>query len=150
MPRFNWKPEFWNSHERGPNGRLLCRVCGQEVPKGRQRWCSRECVQLYKIKNDPATARQAVWERDKGICQVCGLHIALIENLFQALRSGPMKPPGMLNRVWSKVDPYDARWKWNRNDAKEFIEKELGIKFGGQGHLWEMDHIVPVVEGGSR
>jgi hypothetical protein len=49
------------------DGKILCRGCGKDVPKGRQTWCSNEC---YDTKC-PARVIFAVRNRDKGICQIC-------------------------------------------------------------------------------
>jgi 5-methylcytosine-specific restriction enzyme A len=51
------------------DGKVVCRGCGSDIPKGRQTWCSHEC---YKTRC-PQMVIMAVRERDKGICQMCGL-----------------------------------------------------------------------------
>lgn len=61
---------------RGPNGRPCCRRCGQEVPRGRRTFCGDQCVHEWRLQTDPGYVRQKVWERDHGICRVCGLDTA--------------------------------------------------------------------------
>ncbi len=70
---------------KGPNGRALCRYCGQEVPVGRKSFCSGEkatfrrgqmvagsgCVHEHCIRSQPGYARQCVWARDHGRCALC-------------------------------------------------------------------------------
>lgn len=57
---------------KGPNGRLLCRRCGVEVPPGRRRtFCSVECVDEWKMRTQPGHMRALVFRRDNGICQLC-------------------------------------------------------------------------------
>ena len=50
------------------DGKLGCRGCGAEIPKGRSSWCSRECY----IRFDPACVLSAAKMRDKEVCCVCG------------------------------------------------------------------------------
>ena len=58
--------------DRGPNGKALCRECGQEVPPGRRRtFCSQECVDNWRIQTDPGYCRTLVWRRDTGVCAIC-------------------------------------------------------------------------------
>ncbi len=58
----------WVKRERGP-----CRWCGGEVPKRRLTFCSEECVDQWKLRTDPAFLRATVFERDQGVCALCGL-----------------------------------------------------------------------------
>ncbi len=58
---------------RGPNGRALCRRCGQEVPKGRRSFCSEACVDAWSMLTNPSFVRAKVFERDHGVCVACGL-----------------------------------------------------------------------------
>lgn len=77
---------------RGPNGRPLCRLCWEEIPKGRQTFCGQACVDRWLLTSDPGEARRQVFKRDHGTCALC---------------------------------------------AKQ------GVRGG-----WEMDHTIPLVEGG--
>ena len=57
----------------GPNGRGLCRNCGEEVPEGRRwTWCSRSCVNAAMSECYPSWLRAEVWKRDRGVCATCG------------------------------------------------------------------------------
>lgn len=110
---------------RGPNGRRLCRWCHQEVPKGRVTWCGDECVKAY---TSIARPRPAVFARDRGVCALCGVDTVLLERVLRhAARSisGGYGGP-----------------TWDR------LLRERG--FGGVCRsLWDADHVVPVVEGGT-
>ena len=53
---------------RGP-----CRWCGNEVPKGRFTFCGDACVAEWKLRTDPAFLRKKVFERDRGVCALCGI-----------------------------------------------------------------------------
>ena len=64
---------------KGPNGRGRCRWCGDEVPKGRKCWCGEDCITDYLCVFDTKGARDFVWERDRGICQMCGTDLRPLE-----------------------------------------------------------------------
>lgn len=51
------------------DGKIVCRGCGGAIPKGRRTWCNLFC----KKQHDPFYVIQAVKNRDKGICQLCGI-----------------------------------------------------------------------------
>jgi 5-methylcytosine-specific restriction protein A len=108
--------------EKGPAGRNLCRQCRVEVPKGRRTFCSDGCVDGWRMKTDPGYARQQVLARDRGVCCSCGLDtVALLHQL----------------RALSLCDRR-ARYK------------QLAIPESRTSSLWDMDHIVSVVEGGGE
>jgi 5-methylcytosine-specific restriction endonuclease McrA len=58
---------------KGPNGRNLCRWCNLEVPAGRQTFCSSFCVHEWRLRSDPGYLREKVFERDRGVCSLCGV-----------------------------------------------------------------------------
>lgn len=58
---------------KGPNGRNLCRECATEVTPPRLTFCSKECVEAWKIRTQPGFAKLKVLERDDGICVACGI-----------------------------------------------------------------------------
>jgi 5-methylcytosine-specific restriction protein A len=123
--------------KRGPNGERLCRWCGEEVKKPRLTWCSQKCIDEYLLRARPAAMRAFVFARDKGICAICGrdtekIRVQLERRLAAAWES--MESAGRLRAVvWSN-----------------FLRR-LGLTAGMfvLRHLWEADHIVPVVEGGG-
>lgn len=53
--------------KRDANGKMLCRGCGGQVPKGRRTWCSSECFSKHSIYE----IKERVWQRDRGTCQHC-------------------------------------------------------------------------------
>lgn len=81
---------------KGPHGRNLCRFCATEVLPPRRTFCSGErtkysrrklngvwtvvvykqgygCVQEWCLRNSPKYAREAVFDRDQGVCALCGI-----------------------------------------------------------------------------
>jgi 5-methylcytosine-specific restriction protein A len=130
---------------KGPNGRALCRYCGQEVPKGRRSFCSEPCVHEWKVRSQPPYARECVAARDRGVCAICGLDTERFR------RDNKEK-----YYEWRKqVEPYRmSRWdEWYRELAG-WMERATGRGGWPKGThlnsaLWHMDHIQPVVEGGG-
>jgi 5-methylcytosine-specific restriction protein A len=51
----------------------VCRWCGKEVPKGRYTFCGDACVEEWKLRTNPGYLREKVFERDRGVCAMCGL-----------------------------------------------------------------------------
>lgn len=102
---------------RGLNGRALCRWCQLEVPTGRFTFCSEWCVEEWKLRSNPGHLRERVFERDRGVCAVCGLNCVAEFARIRRLRGSA--------RI-------RARASW-------------GIT--GRKSLWDADHIVPVAEG---
>jgi 5-methylcytosine-specific restriction enzyme A len=50
-----------------------CRWCGRPVPKGRYTFCGEACVGEWKLRTDPGFLREKVFERDRGVCAICGV-----------------------------------------------------------------------------
>ena len=107
---------------KGQDGRVLCRWCAIEVPRGRRTFCSADCVHEWKLRTDPGYLREQVFARDHGVCAACGTDTELLRKEFR------------------KLD-YRAR--------RQFL-KEWKLKEGWRRSLWDADHIVPVAEGGGE
>jgi len=105
---------------RGPGGRVRCRWCGTETKPPRQCWCSDECVHEYRIRANAGYARTQVYRRDRGTCVLCGLDCSKLSGRLRKLKH-PCR------RAYLAV---------------------LGLK-GWRSTLWEVDHAVPVIEGGG-
>lgn len=130
-----------NELPKGPNGRALCRWCGKEVPKGRRTFCSNDCVHEHKLRTSASYLREHVFQRDKGVCAVCGVDCDKIERVFRSLvKKAQLK-----------------RWKWpdtilqnpERYGALDIFRQEFPW-FRPHLSAWAADHIVPVIEGGGE
>jgi 5-methylcytosine-specific restriction endonuclease McrA len=144
------------------DGKRLCRGCGLPVPKGRQSWCSNLCFNT----RCPQMVRRAVWERDKGICAICGVNVEAVRqkcswrNIYQG------KPPHQYDQRFRPNginSPFDhARWEralatFNRHQiqwtkaAQKRLDKmfSLGWPRDNCRDWWEADHIIPHSEGGE-
>lgn len=133
-----------------PEGHPLCCYCGAELKnangtwrRGNCRYCSDECSSQVYIRTDPSFARYRVRDRDKGVCAECGLDTDRIRRLL-GLR-WPFVPdrPSRVGRP--------MLWRIEVRISKAIRDSltAAGYVKGSSSHLWEMDHIVPVSEGGG-
>lgn len=133
--------------ERGPNGRPLCRRCRSECPKGRRTFCSAECIHEWKIRTQPTYAADQVFLRDAGVCVTCGRDgVLLMGELRELQKAEAVEQYGERAR---SLETAPTHWKLPRFTARC---EELGLPNVLRGlvrRLWEMDHILPVVEGGG-
>lgn len=123
MPEAGWAQR--RALPRGPNGRCLCRRCGQEVPRGRRTFCGDACVHEWRLRSDPGYLRQQVSQRDHGVCALCGLDC---QEFGQAVRE------------------LEHRWGW-WGPGYALLQS---LNLGSRRTFWDADHIVPVAEGGGE
>jgi len=116
------------------DGKWICRWCGKVCPGRRRSWCCDECLNEYWILRDPGYARRRTYERDKGVCAICGLDTELIEGIVKW---------GMDERA------RDCRGSYYHDSQRRQVLDLIKIEYGGAIHLWEADHTVPVAEGGG-
>lgn len=76
----------------------------------------------WRLRTDPGYLREKVFERDRGICAICGADTIA------------------LRRDLRRLD-YAAR--------RAFL-KTWRLREGSRKSLWDADHIVPVAEGGGQ
>lgn len=123
--------------EKGPNGRNLCRKCKTEVPKGRQTFCSEECVHEWKLRSDPMYVRRQVFQRDHGVCRLCGFDARKFDRIWAGLFSWELS-----------TNPHIQRWKARIMNLYPWAPLNLYNPY--HRSLWDADHIVPVIEGGGE
>ena len=100
-----------------------CRWCGAKCEGRRRRWCSKGCDSEYLIR--AGFIEEPVKKRDKGICAICHIDADSIEKQV---------------KQWGRTVPYDiylsfCRW--------------LGMTRDPYKRWWDIDHIIPVIEGGG-
>lgn len=111
--------------KRDEQGNRLCRYCAKPVKPPKRSWCSKDCVDEYLVRSNPATARSKVFARDKGVCAKCGFSI-----------SGQLSKENEIELAAMGFDlPEHTSW-WKHCD-------------GSEGWIWQMDHILPVAHGGG-
>ncbi len=146
-----------------------CRWCGTKVKPPRRSWCSQECVDDYMVRNDPQLARAKVETRDRWVCAMCRMdtkvlrdRIRLLYQSAMAMRSTWHRPEG--EATGAERDGLRCASLYRYNEAAQLLREHgidvpnLGLRdpfvrahrlVTGAGPLWEMDHTVPVTDGGA-
>lgn len=123
-------------HLRGPNGRRLCRFCKKEVQPPRKTFCSSGCLHEWKIRSDTKYMRKLVYERDLGICAMCGVDTRYIRIEIENAARDAMRSSG----------------RWHCDDHPDYLKVlnkfHLTVKEAKKS-IWAADHIIPVIEGGG-
>lgn len=102
----------------------ICRWCKSQVSGRRRTFCSDACVHEWRLRSSSSYLRDCVFERDRGVCALCG-----IDTVKQ--RRAVMKLPFGMRMA----------------ELRRLIEQ--GVIARKRKSWWEADHIVPVVEGGD-
>ena len=113
------------------DGTYLCSVCGGPMQRPTfKRYCGSACREIAYVTTDPAFARRKVWQRDKGVCAECGCDTSKIARIMR----------------WAEKFGVPT-WYYSEGIVTiTRLLRQMGFK---TNHLWEMDHIEPVVEGGG-
>ena len=134
---------------RGPNGRALCRECGKEVPERRKTFCSSTCVESWKIRSQPGYVRHLLYQRDAGVCALCGVSCKLLVRELERLDDYFQDHPYKNGRGYDyegyilRNQPLMARLEELRISAHRYLHRR-------REGIWDADHITPVVEGGGE
>ena len=150
------KPPF-----QGQRGR--CSWCGtSDLPKGHSSWCSQKCVDEYLSRSRPDYIRRQVYQRDKGICAICGCDseaeykawsyqrkevARLADKLVYAARWNVDWSGGTMNFRDTSHPPAKESQKFREMLLAKYV---TGNWTKGRSTGWDADHIVPVVEGGGE
>ena len=126
-----------------------CRWCGQPVPKGRRSWCSQACVDEYLLRADAGRARALVFQRDRGLCALCGLDGGRLDVLAEQERRR-IRDYVHRNRLHGLFVESGCAL----GDSSIFARSRGVLIFGQRvpfrlSSYWEADHIIPVAEGGG-
>jgi len=119
-----------------------CTWCGQPVGRGRSTWCSDQCVEAFKLRCDAQHQARVVEKRDRLICQACGRDIRAAMEDFKAAWHSERDKFSTAGLSWNDSRPI--------REASNARELELQQAHGwARGHWYEIDHVVPVCEGGG-
>lgn len=122
---FNWRK--WPSRGRG-----VCRICGKLFGDRRRTICSPECDHLYSsLPESWDQVRRQVFQRDGGICQLCGMDVGKLQRIVDAACRQERR-----HRGWGGV-----------TDTRRYVARLLGFRPSGTS-FWECDHTGPVCEHG--
>lgn len=116
-----------------------CTWCGDPVPPGRRTlWCRQWCVDAYQA-TQPGHQRELVRTRDQERCQICGVDCRArrlaLRRWRRILQSGRRTAvlPRMAEVLALRGLPCSTR--------------QIGAWLGRRD-LWDVDHTVPISEGG--
>lgn len=151
---------------KSPDGTLLCSCGCGEVPKPpRRTWFSDACVDAWKLKNDPSHVRRLVFERDRGICALCGCDAEATYRAWQEYhRDAGRLAAWLLNAYRWNVEWDRCGGRFRFRDQPPVTAREqaayrraIVAKYGpagawtpGRRTAWDADHIVPVCRGGGQ
>lgn len=116
-----------------------CKECFGKIPEGSRRrvYCSQECSDLFSMQVKSSFARKWVLRRDKGICKQCGLdcvaHRRDWMHHMKYFNFGDAKNLGKFYDPLQEIPQHKVRKKRGKITL---------------GTLWDMDHIIPVRDGG--
>ena len=101
-----------------------CTWCDKLLPKGKRAYCSSACSDEVYVRCHPGSARHFVRLRDKKVCAACGFDTKTLTQ-------------------WKHKDKTPAEYK--------AMVEELGFpnRPWGRYSFWDMDHVIPVTEGGG-
>jgi len=124
------------------DGNRLCAWCGKPCRTNRHKYCSSDCQDEVYVRCTPDYACQKVWKRDRGVCALCGCDTEKIERILRAVQryahdEGIYRWPDPDSPPHHRASAPHITWK---------LRQILGFT---RDHLWEMDHIKPVIEGGG-
>lgn len=115
-----------------------CTWCDGQTPLRRRTWCSAECWLAYQARK-PSYARDAAYERDRGVCQLCGRDTVRMLALLRRLEEQASENP---HGGWLSVL---AAYKTHLIAQGFHGLRRVCVT----SVLAEGDHIVPVCEGGG-
>lgn len=134
---------------RDPQGRRICRWCDGLVPPPKKTFCSEPCIHEWKLRTQPEYRRPYLMDRTKGCCEVCGTDTV---ELQRRLRHATTAATNQLGRPWYQAGPV-----WPVGFGAVLAEAALhGLSPAKtfvllrRKHPYDVDHIVPLVEGGEH
>jgi 5-methylcytosine-specific restriction endonuclease McrA len=122
------------------------------MPEGRRlTFCSDACVHEHRIRTDPAYAAKLVYERDHGVCRACGRDCVTLPDELRAARRREGKERNGFFAYQADVRLLDrdrAQYP-NWHAMCDELGLSMARRFSLDRRLWEVDHIVEVVNGGA-
>ncbi|SCO68346.1 DNA helicase, putative [Plasmodium vivax] len=101
-------------------------------------FCEGKCRKFYFLKKSSNSIRRLIYERDKGVCNICKLDCT---NLIRQIKNQKYFP------INEKIDYFIKRYPLfieDINHLTHILEKPM------EGHIWNVDHILPVFRGGGE
>lgn len=127
----------------GTRPNKICRFCGGVCPGKRTAWCSQACVdEFFLTCHDPTAIENYITERDKEVCQVCGLDLKrfvkdFLETPLDKIEQRLWRLEGFVSK--EKLSQFEPNLRGCQKILAELTRRRL----------WEIDHKVPVHQGGG-
>lgn len=116
----------------------ICVWCKGTVSPPKRYWCSPECIDEWLIRRSSSFLRRKTYERDKGICAVCGINTMFLKEELKRISLECNR----FKLILSKSQRY------SRSSTFNLFKKSIG--FGKRTSYWDADHIIPVHLGGGE
>ncbi|XP_074607490.1 uncharacterized protein LOC141860323 isoform X2 [Acropora palmata] len=126
----------------GADGIPLCLFCSSPVEFAarlrcsdwEKRFCSYDCKKEYQVRVSGTAARRALFEAEKGVCQICSMDAHSLYLSVMALNVRD-RPAYLAQTPFASLPQQTLK--------KMVMEPKEGV-------FWEADHITPVSEGGGE
>lgn len=115
-----------------------CRICDAECKGGRRTTCSAKCADTIAFMCSVTVQSSRVEKRDRGLCALCGYDAHKVARIIRAIRA-------IQNPRWGKLQIRQQKVNW-ATAAWDALRELKRLDITG---AWDMDHIVPVCEGGG-
>lgn len=146
------------------DGIRYCRYCKTKPLVGRRTsFCSQECSHEFALRMNGSYARHHVELRDHGVCSKCGIDTQKLKRIMGWL--GGRASDQIMEAFYqdkiphTDIDLLKEKWKVRSRPWLLQLEDETSLRFFknhlasigfNKKHLWEADHIKPVVFGGGE
>jgi len=125
----------WTQHFSVEHALPYCLYClTLHQPARESPFCSDRCASQFSSAESQASARRQLFERELGVCQLCGFNAHAFYRRLVALPSEQERLQCVMGSPFST--------------ASERLKRMLTAP--KEGDFWEADHIVPVAEGGGE
>lgn len=126
-----------------------CKRCTKPVREdGHAGYCSADCFRAAVKTISQAKLRTLVFERDKGVCALCGEDMGRLEAVLRELTSQALAASSMPR---SRENDRLARDAGRRLQSFQhgLVVRKFDRDAVCNGSLWEADHVNPRVKGGA-
>lgn len=149
-----------------------CRWCEKPLPARCSSWCGPECRETYQLLSLVGAQRRAVFKRDHGVCATCGLDTWELHQIAARAAAGlyrvveAVERDGWRDYAHHEITTHErerllSMARLAHHHEIDGLRRRWNAAFWLHGVLWrvdrrdppeavwQMDHVVPVVEGGG-
>lgn len=128
------------------DGWWICRYCDKKISQDKRyrAWCNNDCSREAAIRTYQSWARTALFDRENGVCQQCGIDTQELHHELRLLQS---------SIKWDRVSVQQKQLQKTVLQtllvAMQNCGYDVGVRYMTWRTLWHMDHIVEHAEGGN-